>query len=113
MHIEYRPQTLDEIFGNKHIISVLKDMGQFRPIMFEGMRGSVKTTLAYITAKMFGANDQTIEDINCVHFSKKEDMEGILEPLFKSSIFGDKKVLILDELHEVSPKAQQLLLKPL
>jgi len=113
MHLKYRPQSFDEVIGNKALIKSLKEIQLGRPIMFEGSRGLGKTTFAYILAKEFGASENNITDVNCVYFSKIEDMRERLDTLSKSSLFGKEKVLILDEIHELSPKTQNVLLKPL
>lgn len=81
--------------------------------MFEGNHGSGKTTLAYIVASMFGCPPENITDVNCVHYSGVEDMRERLLHLSKHSLYSPKKVLILDELHELSSKSQQVLLTPL
>lgn len=112
MHIKYRPKTLDEVIGNRGIKKSISNMELNRPILFEGETGSGKTTFAYIIARNF-AVEENIIDLNCVHFSRIEEMREIITNLQKSSIFGREKVLILDEIHELSPKSQQVLLKPL
>ena len=113
MHLKYRPQNFNEVLGNAYIKRVLQNMTEYRPIMFEGEKGAGKTSLAYIVAKEFGAPPENVTDINCVHFSKIEDMRGRMESLGRSSIFGNKKVLILDEIHMLSLASQKVLLKPL
>ncbi len=115
IHTKYRPTNLNEFIGNDAIKRALNRMiesGDFIHTMFCGEKGCGKTTLAYILAKAFGASPANIHDINCVHFAGVDSMRERLEML-SGSVFGYKKVLILDELHELSSKAQQVLLKPL
>ena len=111
--MEFRPTTLNDFVGNTRLKKFLKNISLVKPIMLEGDTGLGKTTLAYILADMFGAPSENITDLNCVHFSKIEDMRERLTNLGKASLFGSKKVLILDEIHELSNKTQQVLLKPL
>jgi len=113
MHLKYRPRTLDQLFGNDELKRVIPTLNLHRPILIEGFFGSGKTSLAYILAGMFGADEYNIKDINCVHFSKIDDMRSELDSLTKSSIFGKKRVLILDEIHELSEKSLKVILKPL
>ncbi len=113
MHLKYRPKTFAEFVGNSYLKNSLQNMELNKPIMFEGDAGLGKTTLAYILADKFGASPENITDLNCVYYSKVEDMRDRLDKLYKSSLFGNEKVLILDEIHELSPKTQQVLLKPL
>lgn len=69
-----------------------------------------KTTFAYIVAKEWGANELTINEVNCVYYSKVEDMRKLIETTKKSSLFGKKRVLILNEIHKLSDHAEQIFL---
>jgi len=113
MHIKYRPPTLEQLFGNDELKKVIPTLNLHRPILIGGVYGSGKTSVAYIIANLFGADEYNIKDINCVHFSKIDDMRSELDSLTKSSIFGKKRVLILDEIHELSEKSLKVILKPL
>lgn len=115
MHIKYRPTKWEDVIGNNHIKSFIEHSKgiEYNHTLFEGPTGCGKTTFAYIMAREHGAAEENIIDLNCVHTAKVEEIREIMEQLEKSSIFGLKKVLILDEIHELSPKAQQVLLKPL
>lgn len=83
-----------------------------RPVLLQGERGCGKTTLAYIIAKSFGANDLTIRDYNCGQDTDKAGIGLRMEELNKSTIYGAKQALILDEIHLLSPQAKTALLKP-
>lgn len=111
--MEYIPKTLDEFVGNERLKKFLRGMSFKKPVMFEGLPGTGKTSLAHILSNMFGAPPENVTDLNCVYYSKVEDMRERLASLSRSSLFGAKKVLILDEIHELSDKTQQVLLKPL
>jgi len=113
MHIKYRPKDLDRLFGNEEIKKVIPTLNLSRPILIEGPYGSGKTVLSHIIASMFGAEEFNILDVNCEYYSKVDDMRAELDSLKKSSIFGKKKVLILDEIHGLSDKSLKVILKPL
>jgi DNA polymerase-3 subunit gamma/tau len=81
--------------------------------MLEGERGSGKSTIAVLLAKKFGAIEDNIEVINCGDFRKIDDTREAIRNLTKSSIFGRKKVLVLDEVHQLSKDSQQAWLIPL
>ena len=112
---QYRPNKLDDVLGNKPVKKVITDMvkSTFSHILLEGYRGCGKTTLAYVIADLFGADRQNITKINCVYMSGVDEMRNRLDGLNKSSIFGRKKVIILDEIHGLSKQAQQVFLTPL
>jgi replication-associated recombination protein RarA len=110
---KYRPTSLDEIIGNTPLKKVLRPMFEskkFTHILLEGTTGSGKTTLARIIGREFNA--QSIDEINCVHFSSINDMREKINSLQMTS-FLKKRVLILDEIHRLTPQSQDILLKPL
>jgi DNA polymerase III subunit gamma/tau len=111
--IEYIPKSINELIGNEPVKRSLTGLPLDKPILFEGETGVGKTLCAHLLAESFGASPENIMDINCVHFSKIEDIRSIIDDLKRTSLFGNKKVLILDELHELSQKSQQELLRPL
>jgi replication-associated recombination protein RarA len=106
---------LDEVIGNTPIKKVIFDMAKnssFAPILFEGVRGCGKTTLGYIVATLFGADPSNVDRVNC--FAEGVDqMRERLDNLNKTSFFGKRKVLILDEIHGLSKQGQQVFLTPL
>jgi DNA polymerase III gamma/tau subunit len=116
LYKDYRPTTFEDVLGHdsikKSLKSIVKESKTFS-LLFEGEKGTGKTTFALIVSKEFGIDENNIVEVNCVELSGKEDINNILSNFKKSSFFGDRKAIILDEIHELSPKAQQLLLKPL
>ena len=113
MHLKYRPTTYDELVG---LGSIKKSLSAFQfdvPVMFMGERGCGKTTLAGILALEFGANEQTIQTINCGYYTKIDDMRKEIDRLHKTSLYGTKRVLILDEIHSLSKASYKAWLTPL
>lgn len=113
MHLKYRFTSLDEFVGNDQLKKVLKSIDYKSPIFFEGPTGCGKTSLSYIIARNYGANPLTIREINCGYYTKIETMREEIDNLNKSSLFGNKKALILSEVHKLSPASQNAWLIPL
>ncbi len=113
MHIKFRPTKLSEIVGLDYIVKSLAKFEYDVPVMFWGERGCAKTTLAEIVAKDFGANENNIRTINCGYYTKIDDMRAEIDRLYSTSLFGDKRVLILDEIHRLSDASQNAWLIPL
>lgn len=113
--INYRLTSLGEFLGNQHIVNYLKNTYDYtKHLLFEGERGTGKTTFAYIVAKQFVDSEENIHDINCQHYSGVNEMRSLVENYMnKTSLFGNKKVVILDEVHSLSKHAERELLKPL
>ncbi len=113
MHLKYRPTTYDELVGLGSIIKSLSSFQYDVPVMFMGERGCGKTTLAGILALEFGANEQTIRTINCGYYTKIDQMRNEIDLLHKTSLYGTKRVLILDEIHSLSKASYKAWLTPL
>jgi len=113
MHIKYRPKDWSGIIGNKTIVKVLSQKKDSRPVLLIGERGAGKTTIAHILARQFGAPLENVMVRNCVNESGIAEARELLTALKRSSLFGDKKVLILDEAHHLSSKALNNFLVPL
>lgn len=116
MHIKHRPTSFDQFIGNETVVKSVKSLltkSPVRPIFFYGVPGIGKTTLAHIIAYEFGANEHGIIDRNCVNYSGVDEMREMINSLNSPSFLSPKRVLILDEVFELSPKARKVLLKPL
>lgn len=108
-----RPQTLDEVVGQQHIIG--KDKLLYRAIqadklssiIFYGPPGTGKTTLAKVIANTTSAD---FKQINATVAGKK-DMEDIIG-LAKNNrgMYGKKTILFIDEIHRFNKGQQDYLL---
>lgn len=109
-----RPETLDEVIGQQHIIGKDKLLyraikaDQIGSIIFYGPPGTGKTTLAKVIANTTSAD---FEQINATIAGKK-DMADIVERA-KSNYaqYQRKTILFIDEIHRFN-KAQQDFLLP-
>ena len=109
-----RPETLDEVVGQEHIIG--KDKLLYRAIkadklgsiIFYGPPGTGKTTLAKVIAHTTKAE---FKQINATVAGKK-DMEEVVKAAKDAlAMYGKRTILFVDEIHRFN-KAQQDYLLP-
>ena len=108
-----RPETLDEVVGQQHIIG--KDKLLYRAIkadklssiIFYGPPGTGKTTLAKVIANTTSAE---FKQINATVAGKK-DMEEVVEAAKNNlGMYGKKTILFVDEIHRFNKGQQDYLL---
>ena len=103
-----RPKTLDEFYGQKHLLGegkVLRrliESDKISSMIFWGPPGVGKTTLARIIAHKTKAS---FIDFSAVTSGIKE-IKQVMEQAEKNRRFGDKTILFVDEIHRFN-KAQQ------
>lgn len=138
---KYRPQSLQDIIGQKNIITILENgikLGRTpHAILFSGIRGVGKTSLARILSKSLnciGENKQEKETIypcqKCKHCKAIiedshidvmeidaasrtgiDDIREIIESAKYKAITARYKIYIIDEIHMLSKNAFNALLK--
>jgi DNA polymerase-3 subunit gamma/tau len=112
LYQRYRPQTIDEMVGNKaEFESCIKLInGGTRAFLLSGASGCGKTTLARIAANMLKGE---VMEINSSDNRGIDTVRDIIE-LMKFKPLGDRKIVfILDEVHKATNDFQNALLKPL
>ena len=103
-----RPRTLDEFYGQKHLLGegkVLRRLIESDTVgsmIFWGPPGVGKTTLARIIANRTKAN---FIDFSAVTSGIKE-IKQVMEQAERGRRFGEKTILFVDEIHRFN-KAQQ------
>lgn len=108
-----RPETLDEIIGQDHILGPGKMLTRiikadnFGSLIFYGPPGTGKTTIASVIANTTNADFQAINATT----SGKAEMQKIVAKAEKTKENGGKTVLFIDEIHRFN-KAQQDYLLP-
>ena len=135
---KYRPQTFDDIVGQPHITTTLKNaISQDKTAhayLFAGPRGVGKTTTARILAKALNcAKGPTIEPCGSCHSCKEiassvsldvleidgasnrgiDEIRSLRENVKFSPSSGRFKIYIIDEVHMLTPEAFNALLKTL
>ncbi|MBR6271732.1 MAG: replication-associated recombination protein A [Lachnospiraceae bacterium] len=109
-----RPDTLDEVVGQEHILGQGKllrraiSADKLSSVIFYGPPGTGKTTLAHVIAN---TTQSVFRKINATSAGKK-DMEEVVSQAKQTLAGSDKKtILFIDEIHRFN-KAQQDYLLP-
>jgi len=106
---KYRPQVLEDYVGNEVIKNKIADylkQGSIQNLLFHGVAGTGKTTLAKLIAKNLNC------DLLYLNASDERGIDTIREKIipFASSMgFNDVKIVILDEADYLTPQAQATL----
>ena len=106
---KYRPTTLEEYVGNETIKNKIADylkQGSIQNLLFHGVAGTGKTTLAKLIAKNLNC------DLLYINASDERGIDTIREkiiPFASSMSFNDVKIIILDEADYITPQAQATL----
>lgn len=136
--LKWRPQNFDEIIGQNHISTILKNTLEKNRIanayLFAGPRGVGKTSTARILAKALNCKDgPTINPCgkcnSCVEIGKGisfdvieidgasnrqiDDIRALRENVKFSPTSGEFKIYIIDEVHMLTNEAFNALLKTL
>jgi putative ATPase len=108
-----RPESLEEVVGQEHIIG--KDKLLYRAIkadklgslIFYGPPGTGKTTLAMVIAHTTKAD---FKQLNATTAGKKDMEEVIKEASDVRAMYGRKTILFIDEIHRFNKSQQDYLL---
>ena len=113
----YRPANFDEVIGQEHVVSVLKDSIKSGKIahayLFCGGRGTGKTSVARIFAKELGTTDKDLYEIDAASNTSVDDIRNLNESVHTLPFDSTYKVYILDEVHMLSKSAFNAFLKTL
>ncbi len=135
---KYRPQTFEEMVGQKAVVQTLQNAIKTNRIgqayIFAGMRGTGKTTVARILAKALNCQhgptpmpcnkcescqevneDRSLDvlEIDGASSGGIEQVRSLRESVKYKPIRGRYKIIIIDEVHQVSGPAFNALLKTL
>lgn len=121
---KYRPLGFDEVVGQEHITTTLKnaiDNNKLaQALLFCGPRGVGKTTCARIVARMINGfeekaevNSLNIFELDAASNNSVEDIRNLIDQVRYPPQFGKFKVYIIDEVHMLSNSAFNAFLKTL
>jgi DNA polymerase III subunit gamma/tau len=138
LHLKYRPQVLNEIIGQAHIVDTLTNAIAYQKIapayLFTGPKGTGKTSSARILAKSLNCQSKTeptpepcsncnscrsiaasssldVTELDAASHSGVDNMRELISNLQLKPIEGRYKILIVDECHALSHQSWQALLK--
>ncbi len=108
-----RPESLDEVVGQEHIIGKDKLLyraiktDKIRSLIFYGPPGTGKTTLAMVIANTTKAE---FRQLNATTAGKKDMEQVIAEAKDIRGMYGRKTILFIDEIHRFNKSQQDYLL---
>ena len=124
--LKYRPQTFDEVVGQKGVTQTLEnaiDKNQLaQALLFCGPRGVGKTSCARILAKKINSREKenldkdyafNIFELDAASHNSVDDIRSINEQVRIPPQIGTHKVYIIDEVHMLSIGAFNAFLKTL
>ncbi|MHA2789082.1 replication-associated recombination protein A [Corynebacterium sp. S7] len=107
-----RPQSLDEMVGQKHLLGegkplrrLIEGSGDASVILY-GPPGTGKTTIASLIAKQMGQNFVGLSALS----SGVKQVRAVIEKARRDLIDGQRTVLFIDEVHRFSKTQQDALL---
>lgn len=121
---KYRPQGFDQVVGQEHITTTLKnaiDSNQLaQALLFCGPRGVGKTTCARIMARLINDFDESTEnnslnifELDAASNNSVDDIRNLIDQVRYPPQQGKYKVYIIDEVHMLSTQAFNAFLKTL
>lgn len=115
LYRRYRPKSFKEVVGQTEAIQTLTEMGKSGKIphalLFTGPSGCGKTTLARILRLKLKCSDIDFVEINAADDRGIDMIREIKARMGMSPLGGKSKVWLIDEMHQMTPQAQESFLK--
>jgi DNA polymerase-3 subunit gamma/tau len=117
LYTKYRPHTFEDVLGQDHVTSVLKQSISLGNIahayLFFGGRGTGKTSVARILSKEIGTHADDLYEIDAASNNGVDEIRTLTDAVHVLPFHSKYKVYILDEVHMLSKSAFNALLKTL
>jgi DNA polymerase-3 subunit gamma/tau len=116
LHLKYRPQNFEEMFGNQDVIDLLKTFLKREPrsiprtFLITGPSGCGKTTLGRIIKNELNCLDLDFKEYNASNYRGIDIIRYIIN-LTQYKAWGYWRVFLLDECHQLTEEAQNAILK--
>jgi DNA polymerase III gamma/tau subunit len=116
LYLKYRPSELEDVIGNKEIVSYLQSafekMKTFPHVfLLNGPTGCGKTTLARIIAAQVGCEEVDFKEVNAANFRGIDTVREMIDSSRYKGINGGTRVWLVDEVHKMTNDAQNAFLK--
>lgn len=136
LDLKYRPNQLDEIIGQDHIVKTFKQASSHNMFsnvyLFAGERGCGKTSLSRIVSKLMTCDDVKdgitcgkcracvsitnvasldVREINGANNKGIGDIRAIIDSATISPQELKMKIIVIDECHRLTPEANDAILK--
>lgn len=114
LYHKYRPQTLQEVKGNKHIVPTLEKMLETmdsRVFLLHGGTGCGKTTIARIIKNELEVADEDYQEIDSADFRGIDTIRELRRNSGFKPLSSTYRMYVLDECHKLTNDAQNALLK--
>lgn len=117
LYNKYRPQSFDEMLGNKLLIEslrgLLRQKIKVHAYLLHGQTGCGKTTIARIISNKLGAKGNDFREVDSADFRGIDTIRDMRRQSHYAPLEGLCRVWLLDECHKLSGDAQSALLKAL
>ncbi len=117
LYRKYRPASFKEVLGQEHVVKVLegaiKEGRVAHAYLFEGSRGTGKTTLARIFAEAIGTSAKDLYEMDAASNRGVDDIRALREGVHVLPFESRHKVYLVDEVHMLTKEAFNAFLKTL
>jgi len=115
--LDLRPSRLEDLIGNDHIKKAISKFAETdnwpKVFLLYGPPGTGKTTLALIIAKLAGAEGDGLHEINASGENGVDSARALAEISGSVPFVGRRRAIILNEFHQFTIPAQNVLKDPM
>ena len=117
MALDLRPQEIGQLIGQESLKKAIKSFAEKdnwpNVFLLYGPPGTGKTTTALIIAKLAGADEASLHEINASTDNGVDAAREISEISASCPLSGQRRVIILNEAHRLTAPAQDALKDPM